>query len=206
MRWEGLIRPSRQIHDLGTRPAHSPLALLQTCRQIYSEAALIPLTTVNYIVESAAFEVFIGRMLTVQKAALKHLTLVMGVDGYCSAGFLKAWTFSTLVGLQHLTLIIGDRSADYHPLRGLEKLVLLPLRTVNILLSLASPYRTLLRRDIGPLEELQEAADALKSKLLRGREVHWIREGASAVSGMADGSVAAGRSAGRLNRVLDKKV
>ena len=184
---------------------HSPVALLQTCRQVHSEAALIPFATVNYIIESSAFETFIRSMLTVQKAALKQLTLVMGVGGFSSHVQFRPSILYTLTGVQHLTLIIGDSMMNNHPLHRLEKLARLPLRTVNILLDLASHSRALFR-EIIPLEELQEAADVLKSKLLRGSESYWIREGAVAASGMADGKVSAGRSAGRLRRGVDKEI
>ena len=160
------------------------LALLQTCRQIHTEAALIPFTTIDFIVDCDAFTTFMASLLKVQKAAIKRLTLVMQggrstINGDTfTQGQLAIKDLHDLAEVEHLTLIISGAVQSMDRFESLEKLACLPLKTVEVVLDKLSTFEAFAapggRHQILVVDSsywdfdcLQEAADALKTRLLR---------------------------------------
>ncbi|KAF2162118.1 hypothetical protein M409DRAFT_27498 [Zasmidium cellare ATCC 36951] len=91
-------------------PIRLPLQLLQTCRQVYEEAALIPFSTNRFQVGDEAFREFAYRIMAFQKRAIKSLSLLLGlawgsIEKHVAMGFRNLQELKVVVlhGIQPQT-------------------------------------------------------------------------------------------------------
>lgn len=126
--------------------------------------------------------------------------------GRWSHGHIAVREMNGLDGVEHLTLIIAGLP-DIHPfsyihhdpLRSLEKLARLPLKTVQILIETDATFGV----STVSVASLQDAVKELKPKLLRNwEEIEREAEATAAASELAHGSLVSRRQAGQLRRGL----
>ncbi|PPJ58639.1 hypothetical protein CBER1_03549 [Cercospora berteroae] len=101
------------------------LSLLRTCRQVYADAALLPYSANDFVIETAAFTPFMKSLVDKQKASIEHMTVIGRGD---FAWEINAFKLKDIYGLQRVKslrlILIGG--TPYDAFHGLENMAELP--------------------------------------------------------------------------------
>ncbi|KAK5684980.1 hypothetical protein LTS10_003055 [Elasticomyces elasticus] len=108
------LKSYNEAHSVCARMSKIEISfeLLQVCRQLHREAALVPFTSNHFVFRSGrSLENFVRSILLPQARAVRHATLVCGTDLLHKAG-TRTMLANRVWGLQELTVYLELRPGD----------------------------------------------------------------------------------------------